>query len=50
MNIYVDIDETICFYEGERHYPLAIPNKENISYTMKDTILNIGQLEEQLQK
>jgi len=31
MNIYVDIDETICFYEGERHYPLALPNKENIA-------------------
>ena len=30
MNIYVDIDETICFYEGERHYPLAIPSNENI--------------------
>jgi|TARA_R110002020_G_scaffold172739_1_gene363105 hypothetical protein len=31
MNIYVDIDETICFYEGERNYLLAIPNKENIA-------------------
>ena len=31
MKIYVDIDETICFYEGERHYPFAIPNKENIA-------------------
>lgn len=31
MNIYVDIDETICFYEGERQYPLALPNKENIA-------------------
>ena len=30
MKIYVDIDETICFYEGERHYPDAIPNMENI--------------------
>ena len=30
MNIYVDIDETICFYEGEREYPLAKPNLENI--------------------
>ena len=29
MNIYVDIDETICFYEGERNYLLAIPNKKN---------------------
>jgi|TARA_R110000772_G_scaffold83741_1_gene177117 hydroxymethylpyrimidine pyrophosphatase-like HAD family hydrolase len=29
--IYVDIDETICFYEGKRHYPNAIPNKENIN-------------------
>jgi dTDP-4-dehydrorhamnose 3,5-epimerase-like enzyme len=31
MNIYVDIDETICFYKGERNYLLAIPNKENIA-------------------
>jgi len=30
MIIYVDIDETICFYEGERHYPDAIPNTKNI--------------------
>jgi hypothetical protein len=29
--IFVDIDETICFYEeGKREYPLAIPNKKNI--------------------
>tara|TARA_R110000851_G_scaffold118112_2_gene245318 strand:- start:592 stop:885 length:294 start_codon:yes stop_codon:yes gene_type:complete len=31
MKIYVDIDETICFYDGKRHYPDAIPNMENIS-------------------
>jgi len=31
MNIYVDIDETICFYDGERNYPDAIPNLDNIS-------------------
>ena len=30
MNIYVDIDETICFYEGKREYNLAIPIYENI--------------------
>jgi hypothetical protein len=30
MDIYVDIDETICFYEGERYYPDAIPNYTNI--------------------
>ena len=30
MNIFVDIDETICFYEGERNYPDAVPNYENI--------------------
>jgi hypothetical protein len=28
--IYVDIDETICFYEDEREYPLAVPCQENI--------------------
>lgn len=30
MNIYVDIDETICFYDNERDYNLAKPNLENI--------------------
>lgn len=30
MNIYVDIDETICFYKGIRQYDLAIPNLQNI--------------------
>jgi len=25
MKIYVDIDETICYYEGERCYPDAKP-------------------------
>ena len=30
MKIYVDIDETICFYGGERDYNLAKPNLENI--------------------
>ena len=31
MRIYVDIDETICFYEGEREYPEAVPHYENIA-------------------
>jgi hypothetical protein len=31
MIIYVDIDETICYYEGERNYSLALPYKERIS-------------------
>lgn len=30
MNIYVDIDETICFYEGERDYNRAKPSLKNI--------------------
>jgi hypothetical protein len=30
MNIYVDIDETICFYELDRDYKKAIPNFDNI--------------------
>ena len=29
--IFVDIDETICFYEGGRDYRDAIPNKDNIA-------------------
>ena len=31
MKVYVDIDETICYYEGERHYPNALPNSERIN-------------------
>lgn len=31
MKIFVDIDETICYYEGERHYPDALPYEENIA-------------------
>lgn len=27
---FVDIDETICFYEGDRVYESAIPSQENI--------------------
>ena len=30
MKIFVDIDETICFYGEKREYPLAQPNLENI--------------------
>tara|TARA_R110001583_G_scaffold124898_1_gene276372 strand:+ start:200 stop:490 length:291 start_codon:yes stop_codon:yes gene_type:complete len=30
MKIFVDIDETICFYKGERNYPDACPNLANI--------------------
>ena len=30
MNIYVDIDETICFYKGDRDYKEAMPNPVNI--------------------
>tara|TARA_B100000945_G_C20340198_1_gene576954 strand:- start:596 stop:889 length:294 start_codon:yes stop_codon:yes gene_type:complete len=30
MKIYVDIDETICFYIGERNYPEALPIRSNI--------------------
>jgi hypothetical protein len=30
VNIYVDIDETICFYKGKRNYNLAKPSLENI--------------------
>ena len=31
MKIYVDIDETICYYADKREYPLALPIKENIA-------------------
>lgn len=29
--VLVDVDETICFYSGERRYDLAEPNMENIA-------------------
>lgn len=35
MNIYVDIDETICYYEDERRYPLALPLFESIKIINK---------------
>lgn len=31
MNIYVDIDETICYYVDKREYPLATPDKKAIA-------------------
>ena len=31
MKIFVDIDETICFYEDERHYSNAVPDYEAIA-------------------
>ena len=31
MNIYVDIDETICYYADERNYHLALPDKKSIA-------------------
>jgi hypothetical protein len=30
MKIFVDIDETICDYSGERRYDLALPINKNI--------------------
>ena len=30
MNIFVDIDETICYYEGEREYSAALPYEHRI--------------------
>ena len=30
MIIYVDIDDTICTYDGERNYPDAIPIQDRI--------------------
>ncbi len=30
MIIYVDIDETICYYDGDRAYEKALPNHERI--------------------
>jgi hypothetical protein len=29
--VLVDVDETICFYSGERRYDIAEPNPENIA-------------------
>jgi len=33
--VFVDIDETICFYDGDRIYENAIPSVENISKVNK---------------
>tara|TARA_R100000664_G_C2755448_1_gene143167 strand:+ start:1670 stop:1978 length:309 start_codon:yes stop_codon:yes gene_type:complete len=30
MRVYVDIDETICYYQGERNYELALPINSRI--------------------
>lgn len=30
MNLYVDIDETICYYKDKREYPLALPDNQAI--------------------
>jgi uncharacterized HAD superfamily protein len=35
MKIYVDIDETICYYEAERSYSYAKPIKEHIEKVNK---------------
>jgi len=40
MNIFVDIDETICFYEDKREYPLVKPNLVNIKKI--NTLYNKG--------
>lgn len=40
MVIYVDIDETICFYKDRREYPLAIPHLDNIKKI--NTLYNEG--------
>jgi len=40
MIYYIDIDETICKYEGTREYPLAVPiNKINKLYDEGHTIV-----------
>ena len=31
MKIYVDIDETICYYDAERDYNLALPLSDRIN-------------------
>lgn len=31
MKIYVDIDETICYYDSERDYNLALPLTDRIN-------------------
>lgn len=35
MKIYVDIDETICYYDGERNYPDALPHNDRIDQINK---------------
>lgn len=40
QTVYVDIDETICFYKKNRRYDLAVPNKNNIEKI--NTLYNKG--------
>ena len=40
MKIYVDIDETICFYKDKREYPLAKPNLDNIKKSVLEELLS----------
>ena len=35
MKIFVDIDETICYYKGKREYSLALPIINYIKKNMK---------------
>tara|TARA_A100001515_G_scaffold144096_1_gene147123 strand:+ start:7596 stop:7904 length:309 start_codon:yes stop_codon:yes gene_type:complete len=35
MIIYVDMDETICFYKGDRKYPDAVPDLNRIEQINK---------------
>jgi len=34
-NVFVDIDETICYYDGAREYPLALPIIDRIEVINK---------------
>ena len=43
QKVFVDIDETICFYENDRIYELAIPSKENIDQVIVDAVAAKGQ-------
>ena len=59
MKVYVDIDETICYYKGERNYQEALPIPQNIAkinklyedgneityYTARGTVTGIDWLE-----
>ena len=51
--VLVDIDETICFYSGDRRYDLSEPNFENLSKAITEAVMTsdkVRKIVEEIQK